>query len=433
MTTSVIDRDSSKALLWLIIPLFFLPKVNLITFGGGETAGVRIDDLILFGFSFFFLFAAISVRKPLSALEKGIFGLIALSIFSFAFNRVLFVIGDITVNASLFYAVRPLEYFLFFYIGQMAYGRISLTAIMLAFLLWNALIMSLQWFQFLPAVSVDGFMYVSGRIPGIASFPSEMGALLNLVFCGLLFGGSAEKLFKSNLKELVPYILFITIGILTLMTASRASLAAHLFIFIIYLKSCASSKQTARLALGLILLLIAGGALVLILPHIEELYDRSLGLLSWSNLDLIKDVWHHIETSYNPLGNESVEYDDGYDMSWWIRIHKWCYALKVYTLHPECYLQGIGPGFASAGLDGGILRILVELGLIGSMLYIYIFKKMMELSPYVKWMCVLIVMNMIFFDAHLAYKPMSLLFFAAGYASVNVYSSYRQKIVVNII
>lgn len=417
MRSSVIlDSPSVKACLWLIVPLFFLPKINLISMGGTETAGVRIDDILLFGFSLFFLFASLSLRKPLHFVEKALFALIALSLFSFAFNRLLLYLDVINVSSSILYALRPLEYFLFFYIGQMAFPRLHLSTLMLLFLGWNALIMTLQWIGILPAVSVDGFMYVSGRIPGIASFPSEMGALLNLLFCYFLFSGFLDELKEGFLKESLPYVLFFCIGALVLWTASRASLVAHILAFIFYLKVCGASRKTARAALGLLLLGIGGVLLALILPHIDELYERSFALFSWDNLDLIEEVWHRIETSYNPLGNETVEYDEGYDMSWWMRIHKWCYALKVFVLNPECYLQGIGPGFASAGLDGGLLRIFVELGFIGAFLYIVFFKGLMSLSPYLKWMVISLLLNMIFFDAHLAYKPMSLIFFAAGYA-----------------
>ena len=414
--SQVLDSPSVKACLWLIVPLFFLPKVNLISMGGMETAGVRLDDILLFCFSLFFLFAALSLRKPLHKIEKALFALIALSLFSFAFNRLLLTLDAINVTSSILYALRPLEYFLFFYIGQMAFGRLSLSLVMLLFLGWNAVIMTLQWLGLMPAVSVDGFMYVSGRIPGIASFPSEMGALLNLLFCYFLFSGFIEELESGILKESLPYALFFSIGGLVLWTASRASLVAHVVAFIFYLKYCGKSRKVAQVSLGMLLLAIGGGVLVIILPHIDELYERSFALFSWDNLDLIEEVWHRIETSYNPLGNETVEYDDGYDMSWWMRIHKWCYALKVFVLNPECYLQGIGPGFASAGLDGGLLRILVELGFVGAFLYAVFFKEMMNLSPYVKWMVVVLLMNMVFFDAHLAYKPMSLIFFSAGYA-----------------
>ena len=47
---------------------------------------------------------------------------------------------------------------------------------------------------------------------------------------------------------------------------------------------------------------------------------------------------------------------ENYDMSWWMRIQKWCYALKMYVMHPISYLQGVGPGFATPALDGGFVE-----------------------------------------------------------------------------
>jgi len=160
MRTAVLDTHTEKGVLWWLLPLLFLPKVNLITFGGGETAGVRVDDILLFGFSFFFLFAALSLRKKLIPLEKLMIAITGLSLVSFAFNRFLFALGEIDVNSSIFYALRPLEYFLFFYVGQMVYGRLGLNFLIALFLSWNALIMALQWLGAIPAVYVDGLMYV---------------------------------------------------------------------------------------------------------------------------------------------------------------------------------------------------------------------------------------------------------------------------------
>jgi hypothetical protein len=98
-----------------------------------------------------------------------------------------------------------------------------------------------------------------------------------------------------------------------------------------------------------------------------------------------------------------------------MRIHKWIYALKIYFDHPESYLQGIGPGFAFAALDGGLLRILTENGLIGAFLYWMFFASIYHQSKQLAWMVLVFVINMIFFDVYLAYKPMILLFFVSGY------------------
>jgi hypothetical protein len=80
-----------------------------------------------------------------------------------------------------------------------------------------------------------------------------------------------------------------------------------------------------------------------------------------------------------------------------------------------------------AGLDGGFLRILTEYGIIGSFLFWKLFSTIYHKTLQLKWMVISFAINMIFFDVHLAYKPMSLLFFITGFAytirSENVHAS----------
>jgi hypothetical protein len=116
-----------------------------------------------------------------------------------------------------------------------------------------------------------------------------------------------------------------------------------------------------------------------------------------------------------------------YDLSWWMRLHKWIYALKVYLEHPACYLQGIGPGFCGPALDGGYLRLLTENGLIGILLFLQLLSKLYRQSPQLKGMITALLVNMLFFDAYLAYKPMSLLFLVSGYQYVYKYM-YEKKV-----
>ena len=53
------------------LPLLFMPKINF-TAMEGETAGVRIDDLILMIFTLVLLFAHFSLRKGITDIEKWI-------------------------------------------------------------------------------------------------------------------------------------------------------------------------------------------------------------------------------------------------------------------------------------------------------------------------------------------------------------------------
>ncbi len=142
-------------------------------------------------------------------------------------------------------------------------------------------------------------------------------------------------------------------------------------------------------------------------------YQRSSDLFSFRNLKLFNLVWDKVDTTQNLMGDEAVEVKN-YDMSWWIRIHKWLFMAKSYTENPECYLQGLGPGYAGAALDGGILRVLTEYGWIGVFLFWKFFSCLYRLNLQTKWMIIAFLMNMIFFDAYLAYKTMSFLFFVCG-------------------
>ena len=98
-----------------------------------------------------------------------------------------------------------------------------------------------------------------------------------------------------------------------------------------------------------------------------------------------------------------------------MRIQKWLYFTKHFIYSPQSWLAGFGPGVTGAALDGSILRIILEGGIIGSILYFVFFRSIYKLNTTMKLMVVNYVINMIFFDAHLSYKTMSILLFAAGY------------------
>jgi hypothetical protein len=187
--------------------------------------------------------------------------------------------------------------------------------------------------------------------------------------------------------------------------------------FLFKLKEELNLRSASSFMRAGVFLLCALVVIAFVVTQTEAIVERSKGLLSWKNVDLAEDVWNKVNIEVNLDNNpdNAVVYD-GQDLSWWIRIHKWIYFFKTYALNPECYLQGLGPGCAGAALDGGLLRILVEYGLIGCILFWKFFASIYRKTPQLQWMCIALFLNMIFFDAYLAYKPMSLLLLVAGYA-----------------
>lgn len=417
------DRRSSLFIVLCCLPLLFFPKINIIRLGDGETAGLRIDDFFLLFFSFIILWAHLIVRKGLLQIEATIVALVGFSLLSYISNRVLVSLEVLHLDAKIFYCVRILEYFLFFYVGAMATRFFRIESIIKAFFVWNLLLMVLQKFgaigefNSLTGYNVDG----SARVSGIASFPSEMGALLNLMFCFLLFspveiGKNGSGVWSQWVRRTYIYWLFLLFGVLVIMTGSRVAIVALVVPFLFKLRDELNLKSASSFIRVGVFLVCAVVAIAFVVTQTESIVERSKGLLSWKNVDLAGDVWDkvNIEIKLDDNPGNVVAYE-GQDLSWWIRIHKWIYFFKTYLLHPECYLQGLGPGSAGAALDGGFLRILIEYGGIGCILFWKFFGSIYRKTPQLQWMCIGLFFNMIFFDAYLAYKPMSLLFLITGY------------------
>lgn len=419
------DGFTGRLAVYACLALLFLPKINLLSLGGRETAGIRVDDLVLFCFAFLFFWSRLSLRRETLNLEKAMGAIVVLSLASFVLNRLFVTLDLLQVDASVLYAFRPLEYFLFFYVGWIASRYCSLTPMIYAYFYLNAVLIFLQKFGVVGGFTNRGYLPdVTDRPPGLASFPSEMGVLLNMMFCYIVYrqdGSQTRKipfvpkaLFKLGVN-LRYFLFFLFVGVLIVITGSRIAILAHLVSFAPFLIDRVRSGSFVRnVGIGCAMLLSVA-LMFYSMDKITGLVARSSGLFSWNNVDLINDVWKNIDVSYVPTGHEIVERAEQ-DESWWIRIHKWMYALKIYLSHPECYLQGVGPGFGTAALDGGLLRILVELGLLGVAFFGRFFRLIAGQSQALFWSIVCFMINMIFFDVYLAYKSMTLLLLMAGFA-----------------
>ncbi|MGZ3733166.1 MAG: hypothetical protein ACXU9U_05460, partial [Parachlamydiaceae bacterium] len=382
-----------------------------------------LDDFILFGFFFICFWANFSLRQQLSPIENTLFAIVGFSIFSCLINNLLYAADIFPVKASFLYSVRLLEYFLFFYIGVLASRFMQIHSIVKAFFVWNMVLMVLQKLQIIGIFSVEGYIPKSDdRMLGIASFGSEIGLLLNLLFCFLIYQDKekAPRYFaispevKRALRTLYPYFLLLLFVFLVVLSGARMAIFAQFFSFLICLKDLIHWRKPVTFILPTLTLGIGIALMVFTLYNSSTIVTRSKGLLSFKNIDLISTVWDNVSLEHDPIGKESVR-QGNHDASWWMRIHKWCYALKLFWLHPEAWLQGLGPGFAMAALDGGFLRILTELGLIGCLLYGRLFYLIGAQSPQLRWMMIAFLLNMVFFDVYLAYKPMSLLFLILGH------------------
>lgn len=245
--------------------------------------------------------------------------------------------------------------------------------------------------------------------------------MLNMLFCYLIFQPKNES---SKISFWPPaarqvfdmsylYIIFLVFGPLTVLTGSRIAIFALAVVFLFCVFRGISWRTPWTIAVSSLIILVGGTLLTMVIVENKDMIHRSKGLFSMKNIELAEMVWDSVDTTREPYVGETLT-NQGADMSWWMRIRKWCYVLKIYVTHPETYLQGVGPGFAFAGLDGGYLRILVENGIIGVFLFWNFFKCIAKKSPQLTAMVAVFAINMIFFDVYIAYKPMSLLFLVSG-------------------
>jgi len=246
---------------WLVacgVLLLFLPKINLIELGEKETAGFRIDDVCLFFLGIAIVWAHFTLEKKTNIIERWAAAIVGFSLISFSLNRFFVAEGWLQVNASLFYCLRFAEYFLFFYIGALSAQFFNASAVIRAFFLWNFLLILLQKSDLIGQFTVGGYSAsVSSRVVGIASFPSETGMLLNLIFCYFIYNKEPSirlaRLMPPNLREFISrtyvYWMFLIFATLIIFTGSRIAIGALIVVFLFRIKDVAIRCRTIGISM----------------------------------------------------------------------------------------------------------------------------------------------------------------------------------------
>jgi hypothetical protein len=258
-----------------------------------------------------------------------------------------------------------MEYFSFFYIGMLAIEYVNPSTFIYAFIAWNLVIMFFQKAGLVGEFTMYGYNpSATYRPPGICSFPSETGAMLNMLFCYVIFQPQIVSkripFWPPFVRQLARasslYVLFIVFGLFTVITGSRIAIFAVIVIFLYCVGKKMSWRTPWTIAISAAVVIVGGTLITKFIIENQEMIARSKGLLSMKNIELIEKVWKSVDVTKEPTVATTLGHQET-DLSWWLRIRKWCYVLKIYVQHPETYLQGVGPGFAFAGLDGGYLRI----------------------------------------------------------------------------
>ena len=396
--------DLRFTIIALGVAMLFMPKVNIVSIAG-ESAGIRVDDVLLLVLFALLMAGVLLARKPtINRIESIVFILIGCMLLSNLINLQMFG------RSSLLYSLRYLEYFLFFYIGQYFFAaRYSVARLLYALLFVNAIVMVLQGFSLIGGFSSAGFAQnVSGRAIGITGGPWEVGAILNFSLATLLFdrdkvGGVTFRIF-----------LIAGTSALVVMTGARMPALAHIFLisYYLYLQSPNKTYFLRNAAVTAGTLLVA----IVLIPN--PLTERSESLFSMTNIEQFKEQYSKATVPAEKFEgwSEMSTADEDTDPSWLTRVARWIIAIKTWTNSPLTWFVGVGPGNWGPALDGGWLRVMSEWGLLGLSLFLAFLYRIADISRATCALVVALAINMLFIDIHMAYKAMSLFFFLSGYA-----------------
>lgn len=388
-----------QPVLWPVF-LFFLPKINFIGFRN-ETAGIRFDDSILLMITILLLVGWITnlnfTIEPLPLAGFAVAGVFCLS------NLINVGQG----HSSFLYSLRLVEYMIFYWSGRsLVRSGYELDVIVKLLVGLNCAVVVLQFAGIVGGFTAEGYQSVVGRPFGLsANHPAEMGALFNLLFAALVFGSKNVKFWRWSLL----------VGACVLLIESRSALLAHCLLTLIYVYKHAKNKIAfARRAALVSALLIVMFAMI---PN--NVTGRSADLFSQQNFETFRDVYDNIpvDRQFKSVdeGGAPEDSPEGVDVSWYIRVFKWTEVVKTMLAQPwTIWILGVGPGGIGIALDGGWLRLIVETGIVGTVAFLVLMRKISKLSTACSMSVFALAVNMLMIDSHMAYKVMAFLFFLVG-------------------
>jgi hypothetical protein len=412
-TSLFISNKIGLLLIVIGVPLLFFPKINMISLRGGVNS-FRIDDIIL-GFLFtIIVLSYVHTKRNFISRPEFILG--------------LFIIFGLVSNffgkGSIFYPIRELEYFVLYYVG-IHFGRKGsmLSLIYLAIFL-NFSICILQAAHLIGAFQ-NGAYRSHASVIGLAGGNGETANVLNIFLAVFLFGS------VSNNKN-STIVIIVTIITMILLGARTPAVITLLISMIFIIKKSSDSGNLIKVFLSILFAVVVSVLFVWLFWDIiskSALVIRSSTLLTTNFSATISDFWRLVPPmDHFDIGNTGASdffsvANSAYsqssktnDFSFLIRLLKVIGALKYFLDQgPLIWLIGTGPGRYSDAMDCGHVRLLVENGIIGYVLFFAWLCSVLKNCPARNQLLLLFFLIMFVFDAHINYKTISLILFIGGY------------------
>ena len=393
----------------LIICISMLPKINLISVGT-SSAGIRIEDFLL-AVICLFLFVY-SKKNQMSKyysddfrkLKKIFYIYLLFSVISTLYGIVK---GYISPLLSCLFVIRKLEYFYMFYIGYY-YGKsdnLKNKGKLIDFIVYFHFGMCLlQMFGLVGSFNRGEMLdtLTQGRVSSTFNGAYELSAFLLLILPYYIYNLLYNV--DSKLKNILN-ISLITFCIV--MSMSRTSLVIEVVIVLYMImksKIIHNRKLVQKLLISGVCVLLP--VLFVVVPKID--LSRFTTLSFSKTVYIFEFTWNY--KNFDKYVSTGSWYGDsiyslnqmdamGYDGSLFQRVSHWMQLIDGWLSSP---LIGTGVSISGNSADGNYIKILVETGLIGLVLWMLllwkIYKILKRKNNWLIYSFITIVLGAIFID-----------------------------------
>jgi len=403
----------SRLFISILIVLLFIPKINLISVGTYEGAGVRIDDIIILLTAPLFCF--IICKKGSASQIEFYFLLFFLS------TIVSHILNLPYSRGNLLYPLRIMEYWAFFYFGRFFGNKTRFLSMFSVFVIYSAILITAQYLELIGGYSDGIYKKILSKPTGSTNGSYEISMVLALIFPIFFLYRNKNKI----------HAYFVITAFLILLTQSRTALvmigSSYLF-WLIFLNN--SRFVTRFITIGSIF-----GLAYFVTIENNDLFVRFISLFTSDTYYALQEITA-MAPSQNP-GDGNAEFSrqqvllktgavksslietvsSSADLSVMVRLNKWLWGFSSYLNQGLFYvIFGIGGGVLGNALDGGLLRILIEFGLVGLALFFLFLSKIVKKLASVEFVVVAtFLLGNLFIDYYLSYKVTSVFFLILGF------------------
>ena len=415
----------------LCLTLVFFPKIDVIKI---SESGIRIEDILTASILLLMMTDLKNILKN-EKIKKitSIFGVYIL--FCIISMLIGWKFGYVNLITSMLFVIRKIEYFVFIYFGYQYYkyhknNNFKLDKIVNIITFFHLGVCLLQLFGIIGSFNAGGYSpnLHQGRITSIFNGSYEFSAFMLIITAYYISDICFNKLKNINKVNIFGLV---TASILIFLSNSRISVVILLLEYLLGIIKKLHIKPSKKT------ILIIGGSLCGIIGCIALLFN--FGMFKNSRFAQIS-LNGYIESIKCAMENRDFDnylntgswftsevcYDVGTDASFNLRFNHWAQLLDGFFRHP---LFGLGPSITTEAADGNYIRILVESGVVGIVLWILlliqIFKSLTknnQLNYFAKLSFYSVLIGAIFIDLFEASRIMPLFWLIIGWVV-----SYNEK------